>query len=214
MSLPETTGAGKKRHLHEHPRTVMFDRSEANALVKSFSDSSRQAVLHGRKALIPLKYDSKKEPLTQETFDARKHLKRLSMDDLRFLKAWRDNDWNAEKACEKAGLEFKKAEKIVRRLQVFREEDAITRTLSNIPTPAWVATKHVENVYGGGTLNDSEHKSLAELAKIGGAYKSTAQINIQQNVWNLPTLTPEIEAKFKALAEEALEAEVMEDKVA
>ncbi len=45
-------------------------------------------------------------------------------------------------------------------------------------------------------LPDSQQKSLAELAKIEGAYKQQA-VTTQINVFNLPPLTPEQEAKLK-----------------
>jgi len=189
----------------------MQDKDETKELVKEVSDRARKPILRGKEVLVPLKFDEDGELLTQETFDARKHLKRLSLDDLRFLKAWREAEWNVEKACEKSGYELKKAEKLAKRLQVFREEDAQTKALAEIPTPAWISAKHVENVYNGGQLEDSERDSLKELAKISGAYKTAATVNIQQNVFNLPSLAPEDEARVRALADSlAIETQIVD----
>lgn len=184
---------------------------ETKQLLTEVSDRSRKPIHRGKEVLVPLKFDDDGELLTQQTFDARKHLKRLSMDDLRFLKAWREAEWNTEKACEKTGFEIKKAERLAKRLQVFRDEDAQTKALAEIPTPSWISAKHVENVYNGGEMEDSERDSLKELAKISGAYKTAAVVNIQHNVFNLPSLAPEDEAKVRALADSlAIETQIVD----
>lgn len=193
----------------------MQDKDETKKLVKEVSDRSHKPIQRGNAVLVPLKFDDDGELLNQETFDARKHLKRLSMDDLRFLKAWREAEWDTEKALEKTGIPGDKAKRLISRLQVFREEDAKTKALAEIPTPSWISAKHVENVYNGGEMEDSERDSLKELAKISGAYKTAATVNIQHNVFNLPSLPPEQEAKVRALADSlAIEAEVITDHAA
>jgi hypothetical protein len=173
----------------------MQNPDESKKLVAEFSDRSRKAVLSGNKALIPLKYDDQGEILTEETFDIRKHLKRLSLLDLRFLKMWRDCQWDTAKACEKSGIDPKKAERLAKRLQCFREEEARTKALAEIPTPSWVAAKHLENVYSN-ELEDGQRDSLKELAKITGAYKPTTSVSVQVSL-EKPAWTPEQEAKLR-----------------
>lgn len=161
-------------------------------LERAVNDGTRKITLRGKQAIVPLKFDKHGKPATSKTL----LLKRLSLDDLRFLQLWREADWDCIKAASLSNLSQPQVERLIKKLQCFREEDAQVRALAEIPTPDWITAKHVENVYAGGTLEDSEHKSLAELAKIEGAYKQTAPTT-QINIWNLPDLPPEQTAKLK-----------------
>jgi hypothetical protein len=173
-------------------------------LEKVINDKARKIHIRGKTAIVPLKFDKDGEIASVDS----RIFKRLSLTDLRFLKVWKEENWDISKAGQRSGLENEKVERLVRRLSCFREEDAKVKALCEIPTPSWIAAKHVENIYDGGTLEDSQHKSLSELAKIEGAYKTTANLNITQNVFNLPAMAPEIEAKLKEIAEHAITAEL------
>jgi hypothetical protein len=190
----------------------MRPRDEKKELVHQFSDSSRKVLKAGNEYLVPQKLDLDGNPLTPETFDARKHLKRLKLDDLRFLKTWREVGWNTGKAVEKLGISADRAKRLVKRLQVFRQEDEQVQALAKIPTLDWITAKHVENVYEGGNLEESERDSLKELAKISGAYKTASTVNIQTNVFNLPKLSPEAMSKLKEFADH--EADIVETDIA
>jgi hypothetical protein len=167
------------------------------------NDKSRKVVLRGKQVIVPLKFDEDGNPATVDKLI----FKRLNLNDLRFLGLFRKNEWDVEKTIIESGIEREKAERLIKKVACFREEDAKVKALCEIPTPSWISAKHVQNVYEGGTLEDSEHKSLQELAKIEGAYKNNVNLNVTQNVFNLPKLTPDVEEKFKKLAEEALQAE-------
>lgn len=158
-------------------------------LAKVVNDRTRKVRISGNTAIVPLKFDEEGNPATAD----RLIFKRLSLVDLRFLRDWREAEWDIQKATEKSGLAPEKVERLVKKLMCFREEDAKVKALAEIPTPSWIKSKQVENFYEGGTLNDSQHKSLSELAKIEGAYKNTAQVNIQNNFFAKPNLTPEQE---------------------
>ena len=54
-----------------------------------------------------------------------------------------------ENALIKSGLDRSHVERLVKKLACFREEDARVKALCEIPTPDWIAAKHVENVYSG-----------------------------------------------------------------
>jgi len=149
-------------------------------------------VIRGKQAVVPLKFDQEGQPVTKSS---KFIYKRLNLNDLRFLAVWRACDWDIEKARERIDLTGETIERLVRKLSCFREEEARVKALCEIPTPDWIAAKHVENVYEGGRISDSEHRSLQELAKIEGAYKQTAPAS-QLNVFNI-TLTPDQEAKLK-----------------
>ncbi len=180
------------------PTTVLNENTE---LEKVVNDRSRKVRIRGRRLIVPLKFDADGNPATIDKVI----IKQLSLNDLRFLKAWKDSGWDIQKARSAFDWPDEKIQRLVRKLQCFREEDAKVRALCEIPTPDWIAAKHVENIYDGGALADSQQKSLAELAKIEGAYKQQA-VTTQINVFNLPPLTPEQEAKLKpvfdTLAEE------------
>lgn len=170
-------------------------------LATAVNDKSRRITLRGSQAIVPLKFGLDGRPAAAKTLI----LKRLTLDDFRFLKAWRESDWSVEAAVQKTGVPQDKVERLIKKLQCFRDEDAKVRALCEIPNSEWLTAKHVENAYDGGALNDSQHKSYVELAKITGSYKQTAQTQI--NVFNLPKLTPEAEAKFKALADQIVDSE-------
>lgn len=171
---------------------------EKTELEKVINDKSRRIKIRGKTAIVPLKFDEDGNPATID----RLIFKRLSLLDLRFLRHLRDAGWDIQKASEQAGINQERAERLVKKLSVFREEDARVKALAEIPTPSWIAAKHVENVYDGGALEDSQHKSLSELAKIEGAYKNNINLNVTQNVFNLPKYDPATEAKLKAIADQ------------
>jgi len=159
-------------------------------LAKAVNDKARRIKIRGKQTIVPLKFDADGNPATVDKLI----FKRLSLSDLRFLQAWRTNDWDIEKAISASGLQRTVAERFIKKLSCFREEDARVKALCEIPTPDWIKSKHVENIYNP-SLEDTQQKSLAELAKIEGAYKQTAPTN-QLNVFNI-SLTPEEEAKYK-----------------
>lgn len=180
-------------------------------LEKAINDSARKIPIRGTQAIVPLKFDKEGEVVSHDTSPDRMVFKRLTLDDLRFLKIWRTNNWDVEKSREEAQVSEQKVVLLVRKLSCFRAEDAKVRALAEIPTPNWIAARDVENVYDGGSVSDSTHKSLDRLAKITGAFK-TSEVNITQNVFNLPQLSPEATAAIKAIADK--EADVIEAQVA
>lgn len=185
---------------------------ETKELLQEVTDRSRSPIVKGKTVLVPLKFGDSGDLLNSQTFDARKHFKKLDLNDLRFLKCWRDNAWDTEKTCADLFVESAKVKKLVAKLEVFREEDARTKALAAIPTAAWVSARHVENIYQGGVLEDSERDSLKELAKITGAYKTAATVNIHTNIFQMPQLSPEAMAKLKEFADS--QADIVETELA
>lgn len=163
------------------------------------NDRSRRVTLRGKEVIVPLKFDEEGNPATADKLI----FKRLSLLDLRFLGALRKSQWDIDGAVSATGVSREVGERLIKKLACFREEDARVRALCEIPTPDWIKSKHVENFYEGGTLEDSQHKSLQELAKIEGAYKNTnVNLSVTQNVFNLPKYDAETEAKLKAIADQ------------
>ncbi len=169
------------------------------------NDKARKVALRGKQVIVPLKFDEEGNPATQDKLI----FKRLSLNDLRFLQQLRAHQWDVAKASETSGIGIEKGERLIKKLACFREEDARVKALCEIPTPDWIAAKHVQNIYEGGVLEDSEHKSLAELAKIEGAYKNNLQVTVTQNVFNLPKYDEETERKLKTIADQ--EAQIIQD---
>ena len=188
MFRPEHSAQGRKTLYLQSPATDLKQKLLREA---GINDRARRVSLRGKQVIVPLKFDEDGNPATQDKLI----FKRLSLSDLRFLKSWREAGWDIDTATKDSGLSRSHVESLVRKLACFREEDARVKALCEIPTPDWIAAKHVQNVYEGGTLQDSEQKSLAELAKIEGAYKQVAPTS-QLNVFNI-SLTPEQEAKLK-----------------
>jgi len=170
---------------------------EQRALVTQLNDRSRKASRTRHKVIVPLKFDDDGNSITKETFNPVKHLKALNLDDLHFLKTWRENGWDIEKTCKETLTDEEKAKRLIRKLQVFKDEEGRVRALADIPSPAWISAKHTENVFEG-KLDDSQRDSLKELAKITGAYKPTQSVSVQISL-EKPAWTPEQEAKIRDL---------------
>ena len=183
---------------------------EKKLLVKEFSDSSRKSLLMRSEntAVVHHKFTEDGDIVDSSNFNMKRDVSRLNITDLKFLSEWRKAKWDEQVPIQKLNLTAERAKRIIKKVSYFKTEDAKVKALADIPTPEWISAKDVENVYENGTLNDSTHKSLDRLAKITGAFKTT-EVNLTQNVFNLPALSPDIEAKFKIIAEEALEAEVI-----
>jgi hypothetical protein len=162
-------------------------------LASVVNDRSRKVHIRGKQAIVPMKFDKGGNVAT----DVTRIYKTLSLNDLRFLKVWKESRYTEDIAvlCNETGLAESRVETLCKRLAPFREEDARVKVLCEIPTASWITAQHVQNKYENGVMNDSVHKSMQELAKINGAYKTVALPN-QLNVFNI-SLTPEQEARLK-----------------
>lgn len=164
-------------------------------LASAVNDGTRHITITGKEAIVPLHYDVDGKPVTEETPELKKVLKRLSLLDLHFLYYWRENAWNVEKAIVAANVPKETAARLVQKLNAFKVEALRDKTLADIVTPEHVTRRQLENSYTD-ELTDGQRDSLKELAKITGAYKQQAPTT-QINVFNLPTEDPETEKKLK-----------------
>jgi len=186
----------------------MSQNPEDKLLELEVSDASRKIARVGNDYYVPQKFDDEGVPLTPETFDIRIHLKKLKLTDLAFLKVYRESGWDEDEALKKSGLSHDQAKRLITKLAVFKDEEERVRALADIPSTTWITAKHVENILDGGKLEESERDSLKELAKMQGAYKTQATVNIQTNVFNMPSISAEQEAKLRSFADAiAVEAE-------
>ncbi len=164
--------------------------------------------------LVPTKYDTDGNLLTEATPDAKKTAKFITLHDWKFLECWRRHDWDTQKAQDELGFSREQVKRLVKRVAVFKDEEVKDKALAAIPTPTWVQARHVENIFSDGKLGDSERDSLKELAKISGAYKNTAQVNIQQNIFQMPELGAAQQKALQELADkiaDVQEAQVVND---
>ena len=161
----------------------------------SLSSKSRNVVSHHGKDVVSLRYDDDGKPLTPATLDSRKHIKYLDQNDWIFLECWQRHGYNAEKAAHELDLSDFNVKRLVKKLDCFRTEELRDRVIATVPSVEFLKARHVENLMAPKEekLDDSDHKSLSELAKIQGAYKNTNQINIQNNFFAKPQMTPEQE---------------------
>jgi hypothetical protein len=187
---------------------------ERKTLAKKFNDKARRTLVVKTRVIIPHKVKPTGETITKENRDVRVDISQLNLKELRFLDVFREMGWDFEKACAKMCIDPIEGRKTYRKCLWFPQEDAYVKAKAKVPTPDYILAKDVDNVEGAAKLDDSQHKSLDRLAKITGSFKTSDTGPSTVNIFNLPKLTPEIESKFKALAEQALEAEVVEAKVA
>lgn len=168
----------------------MTNSDELKRLAKPLQDRSRKIQKVGNSYLVPRKFDDEGVPLSADTFDTVKHLKKLSLNDLRFLYEWRKNEWDVTKTKAVMNLTDEQIKRVQKKVQCFRDEEAVIQAMAQIPTPNWITSKHLTNVSDGGKLEDSQRDSLKELAKIVGAYKPTTNLTIQASL-QMPELSPE-----------------------
>lgn len=171
---------------------------ERRALVKTVTDASRQVKLRGSQVIIPEKFDRHGKVVTDETPKADWVFRRTTQYDLAFLALWKESGLteDIDSVAKKANLTHDEAARLIKKLAWFKIETDRIKAIADVPTPAWITAKHLENVQEGGTMNDSQHRSLQETAKIVGAYKPTQSVNVQINL-EKPAWTPEQEAKLR-----------------
>lgn len=180
-------------------------------LLRPLTDASRKVRFHGPSALVPHKFTDDGEVVTAETFTPKKDISKLNLNDLKFLKLWRDCDWKDEDIKKKLNLTDDQARKTFKKLQYFKTEDAKIRALASEATPERVLAKDMENL-NTGDLTDSQHKSLDRVAKITGAFKTAGEGGNTINIFNMPRLTPEAERAIRQIADK--EADVIEGQIA
>lgn len=179
---------------------------EGQSLVRKFSDRSRKATRTGNKFLVPHKFtpdgeviivkdefDDDGNLIAKSNFDPKRDISKLSLDDFRLLAALQEKKWDKKAACESLSIDLEASQRRLKKLSYFEFEEIRSLALASTLTPAYIAAKHVQNLIAGGTLNDSEHKSLVEGAKITGAYKPTTNLNVNVNAFVKPQLSPEQE---------------------
>ncbi len=176
---------------------------EKKALVKHFSGRSRKALLSHSRLIVSKKYDNQGNPVkpNPQGLVPHRHVFELTLKEASFLKAWKESQWDFDKACEKANVEFDWAKKFSRSLdaQNYRQEDDRDEILSQIPTKTWITARYTAAGLGIESPNDDQKWGIDRVKDVVIPRTSVGiQIN---NVMQLPALSPEQEAALRALGD-------------
>lgn len=172
-----------------------LDIKEADKAVRNLSDKARKSRRIGKEILVPHKFKEDGEVVTSENFNPRTDLSKLNQKHWQFLEIFQKNGWNLEAACKESGLELDVVKKIHKKIQYFEFEKQREAGLASLLTPAFIKSKHIDNVFTN-QLQDSQLKSLDQLAKIEGLHKSTS-LNLHAHVFQRPPMTPEQEEAMR-----------------
>lgn len=163
-------------------------------LKRHFITRARKVVASGQRYIVPSKYDTDGNLVTPQTPSSKTIARCLTLTDWKFLETWRRNKWDTAKTQIELAYSDQRIKTLVGRVAVFRDEEVKDLALAQIPSTTFIQARHVENLFAEGRLGDSERDSLKELAKITGSYKpNPTQINVQQNFFVKPQLSPEQE---------------------
>lgn len=183
--------------------------------MKCVNDSARKLKLRGKQVIVPHKFDRNGNPVTKETPRKDWLLSRLNQNDLAFLSIWKEMGYSksVDEVSAKTNISVDEAKRLIRKLAWREDEDKRIEALAKIPTVSYIKAQHVISLHSPieEKLCDSDQKSLSELAKIEGAYKNTNQVNIQNNFFAKPQMTPEQEEAtrkfFDTIAVDAIASE-------
>src|ERR1043166_2895146 len=181
---------------------------EKKELVKHFSGRSRKALLSHSRLFVPKKYDNKGRPvkITEDGKLPRRHVFELTLREATFLKAWKENAWDFDKACEKSNVDAAWAQKFSRSLDAenYRQEDERDEILSQIPTKTWITARYTAAGLGIESPSDDQKWGIDRVKEVV-IPKTTISVQIN-NVLQMPALTPDQEASarkfFDAIADE------------
>lgn len=185
--------------------------NELEKIAAPLKDKARLVKRKGSKVLVSHKFTPEGDVLDNQNVSNPKNFHQLNLSELKFLVLWDRNGYDEEKTASESGLSEYQTASMFKKLAHFKQEDAWIKAAVTRATPGFVISQDMKNVYGGGTLNDSQHKSLDRVAKCVGAFK-TNDSGATINIFNLPKMTPETEAAIRAIADR--EADVVEGQLA
>ena len=190
----------------------MPNHEENQELLNHFSDQSRQASLVGSTVVLPKILDDEGE--IRNTWASPDAVFKLNLKQARFLKAYEET-LDLEKAALKADVTVEWAKKFLKNqtaLAYLDEKQRLT-ALSEVATPQWTKAKLVDGITGHWVPeNPKVAVKCLEMVKDINFPRAAANLNITQNVFNLPKLTPDAERALKEIADR--EADVIDAEVA
>lgn len=187
----------------------MTDPSEKKELLRHFSNRARKPAFRGRRLLVPKKYDASGELIAPPPNGhlTSSQLFNWNLDEARFLKAWKESDWDFDKACELTHSEPSWARKLIGSVNAvnYRQEEQRDALLAQIPNKTWVTARYTEAALG---LSDPSETQQWGLDRVREIVIPKAAPNVQiNNVLAMPALSEDTLAQLKAIAhKEALES--------
>lgn len=164
-------------------------------LLKTVTDKTRRISQGGKKIVVVHKFNpdgsQQKAPI---------HYTDCTASDFEFIDAWKAHKWDAEAAGKSLGLTERQIRWRVKKLSFIEQEDKIMRAKTKMLSPDYVIAKDLDNLEKVNRLEDTDHKSLDRLAKVQGMFK-TSDVSITNNIFQMPTLSPEQAAELKALGD-------------
>lgn len=169
-------------------------------LVAHFSDSARKAAVVGRRVEIPKILDEEGE--VRDVWASPDSRFRFNLRQARFLRAYEKNELDLPKACEETKLDPEWAVRFLKTRQVvsYFDEKNRLKAIAEVGTPEWTKAKMIQGVTGewAPERENLAAKCLGMLKEIHFP-KAIASLNVQNNTFQMPSLTPEQAAQARLL---------------
>lgn len=173
-----------------------FNADERKDLVRNFSNRARKAATVGNRIVVPRLFDVEGNPLSGD--ETTKAPYTFNLKEAAFLMALRNSGGDIDKAIENAKADPAWARRFLQRKnsQAFLSEDEHYAALAEIASMPWVKGKIVAAVVGEETPTETQKWGLERLEKINTP-RISAQVNIQNNTFQMPQLPPEQSEKVR-----------------
>lgn len=181
----------------------MLDHDEKKTLVKHFSGRSRRALLVKSRLLVAKKYDNKGNPVEPSEDGKLTHRQvfDLTLKEARFLKSWKENGWDFDKACKERDVDPLWAKKFSRSLdaQNYQKEDERDEILAQIPTKTWITARYTAASLGLEKPDDNQKWGIDRVKEV---VIPRTNVNVHVgNILQLPALSPEQESALRQLGD-------------
>lgn len=178
---------------------------EKKDLVRHFSNRARKADIIGTRLIAPKKYDENGDPIKPNDDGTlqKSQIFDFSLTQARFLKAWKDCEWDFDKACEAAKVDPLWAKKLANSINAknYRQEEERDQILAQIPSKTWVTARYTEAALGHSEPSQTQQWGLDRVKEIVMP-KAAANVQIN-NVLAMPALPPEVLDQLKSIAHQA-----------
>lgn len=184
--------------------------NETRRLEKHFSNRARKATRVGPKLMIPLPFQDDGKPVMPgeaiPTAD-------LSLKEARFLYALHESQGDVERSLEVCKGNYAWMNRFMNseRFRRFDESEERMRKVAEEATPTRIKAELMKGMTGEVERSEIQFKHLSKLADIVIPKKDVTVNVAATNIWNLPTLSPDVEAKMAQIANQALDAEVISE---
>lgn len=176
---------------------------ENKALVKHFSGRSRRALLANSHLLVAKKYEDDGSPVVPAE-DGRltpKQVFDLTRKEARFLKAWKEANWDFDKACSVSNVNPEWAKGFTRSIDAvnYQKEDERDENLAQIPTKTWITARYTAAGLG---LEKPDEDRKWGIDRVKEIIIPRTNVNVHVGtVLQLPSLSTEQESELRRFAD-------------